>query len=210
MHESTPACSISVAQAAVPGVMVWEICSWHTLGPLIPVDPHYNTWLLWQTESIASWQQHTHFLIASSSRVMRYHKIQIILNWFLRHDTDLIPKKQLQDVMKQRICIINVQSINLPKLYDDITSIWTKISRELFSPPCWIYTFKNLCIFKGKKKAQHCISKGISHKWPVSVWNVHNTSRLQDIVLLLVSFLSKHTLVVLKHGGLLPHCPWIL
>ncbi len=44
VHESIdPSCLVSTVQAAGGGVMVWGIFSWHTLGPLVPIEHHLNT-----------------------------------------------------------------------------------------------------------------------------------------------------------------------
>ncbi len=43
VHESMdPSCLISTVQAAGGGVMVWRILSWHTLGPLVPIEHCLN------------------------------------------------------------------------------------------------------------------------------------------------------------------------
>ncbi len=42
-HESMdPSCLVSTVQAGGGGVMVWGIFSWHTLGPLVPIEHHLN------------------------------------------------------------------------------------------------------------------------------------------------------------------------
>ncbi len=42
-HESMdPSCLVSMVQAAGGGVMVWGIFSWHTLGPLVPIEHRLN------------------------------------------------------------------------------------------------------------------------------------------------------------------------
>ncbi len=42
-HESMdPSCLVSAVQAAGGGVMVWGIFSWHTLGPLVPIEHRLN------------------------------------------------------------------------------------------------------------------------------------------------------------------------
>ncbi len=33
-----PSCLVSTVQASGGGVMVWGIFSWHTLGPLVPIE----------------------------------------------------------------------------------------------------------------------------------------------------------------------------
>ena len=37
-----PSCLVSTVQAGGAGVMVWGICSWHTLGPLVPIEHRLN------------------------------------------------------------------------------------------------------------------------------------------------------------------------
>ncbi len=42
-HESMdPSRLVSTVQAGGGGVMVWGIFSWHTLGPLVPIEHHLN------------------------------------------------------------------------------------------------------------------------------------------------------------------------
>ncbi len=42
-HESMdPSCLVSTVQAGDGGVMVWGIFSWHTLGPLVPIEHRLN------------------------------------------------------------------------------------------------------------------------------------------------------------------------
>ncbi len=42
-HENMdPSCLVSTVQAAGGGVMVWGIFSWHTLGPLVPIEHRLN------------------------------------------------------------------------------------------------------------------------------------------------------------------------
>ncbi len=38
-----PSCLVSTVQAAGGGVMVWGVFSWHTLGPLVPIEHRLNT-----------------------------------------------------------------------------------------------------------------------------------------------------------------------
>ncbi len=43
-HESMdPCCLVSMVQAGGGGVMVWGVFSWHTLGPLAPIEHCLNT-----------------------------------------------------------------------------------------------------------------------------------------------------------------------
>ncbi len=44
VHECMdPFCMVSTVQAAGGGLMVWGIFSWHTLGPLVPIEHCLNT-----------------------------------------------------------------------------------------------------------------------------------------------------------------------
>ncbi len=75
-HESMdPPCLVSTVQAGGGGVMVWGIFSWHTLGPLVPIEYRLNT-----TAYLSIIADHvhpfittvTHFLMATSSRIMHH------------------------------------------------------------------------------------------------------------------------------------------
>ncbi len=76
-HESMdPSCLVSMVQAGVGGVMVWEIFSWHTLGPLVAIEHRLNTTTYL---SIVADHVHpfmttvgTHLLIATSSRITHH------------------------------------------------------------------------------------------------------------------------------------------
>ncbi len=73
-HESMDAsCLVSAVQAGGGGVMVWGIFSWHTFGPLVPMEHRLNTTVYL---SIVADHVHPfmntvyHFLMATSSRIM--------------------------------------------------------------------------------------------------------------------------------------------
>ena len=70
-----PSCLVSTVQAGGGGVMVWGIFSWHTLGPLVPIEHRvYATAYL----SIVADHVHPfmttvyHLLMATSSRITRH------------------------------------------------------------------------------------------------------------------------------------------
>ncbi len=141
-----PSWLVSTVQAA-GGVMVWGIFSWHTLGPLVPIEHCLNTT---DYRSIVADHVHpfmtqcTHLLMTTSSRIMHRHKAQISSDWFLEHDNkftllkwppqspDLNPIKYLWDVVEWEIHIMDVRPTNLQQLRDAIMSIWTNISEECF------------------------------------------------------------------------------
>ncbi len=130
----------------VVGVMVWGIFSWHTLGPLVPIEHPLNA-----TAYLSIVADHVHPFMTtvypSSDDHFQQdnapcHKAQIISDWFLEHENeftllkwpprspDLNPIEHLQDVVEREICIMDVQLVNLQQLCDVIMSIWTKISEE--------------------------------------------------------------------------------
>ncbi len=142
-------CPFSMVQAGGGGgVMVWRIYSWHTLGPLVPIEHRLNA-----TTYLSIVADHVHPFMTtvypSSDGYFQQdnapcHKAQIISDWFLEHDNeftllkwppqspDLNPIEHLCDVVEREICIVDVQPTNLQKLRDAIMSIWTKISEDCF------------------------------------------------------------------------------
>ncbi len=70
-----PSCLVSTVQAGGGGVMVWGIFSWHTLGPLLPIEHRLNTTAYL---SIVADRVHPfmttvyHLLMATSSRIMHH------------------------------------------------------------------------------------------------------------------------------------------
>ncbi len=148
-HESMdPSCLVSTVQAGGGDVMVWGIFSWHTLGPLVPIEHRLNA-----TAYLSIVADNVHPFMTtvypSSDGYFQQdnaprHKAQIISDWFLEHDNeftllkwplqspDLNPIEHLWDVVEREIHIMDVQPTNLQQLRDAIMSIWTKISEVCF------------------------------------------------------------------------------
>ncbi len=144
-------CLVSTVQTAAGGIMVWGVFSWHTLGPLVPIEHHLNT-----TVYLSIVAEHVHLFMTTVYHLLMYfqqdnapcHKDQIISDWFLEHDNeftllkwtpqspDLNPIEHLWDVVEREILIMDVQTTvqttNLQQLRDAIMTIWTKISEERF------------------------------------------------------------------------------
>ncbi len=87
-HESMdPSCLVSMVQDGGGGVMVWGIFSWHTLGPLVPIEHRLNA-----TAYLSIVADHVHPFMTtvypSSDGYFQQdnapcHKAQIISDWFL-------------------------------------------------------------------------------------------------------------------------------
>uniref|UniRef100_A0A3B3CGX4 Transposase Tc1-like domain-containing protein n=1 Tax=Oryzias melastigma TaxID=30732 RepID=A0A3B3CGX4_ORYME len=141
-------CLVSIVQTGSGGVMVWGIFSWHTLGPLVPIEQCYDA-----TAYLSIVADHVHPFMSSvfpsSDGYFQQdntpcHKADIISDWLLEHDNeftvfkwppqspDLNPIEHLWDVVEQEIRIMDVQPTNLQQLRDAIMSIWTKLSKECF------------------------------------------------------------------------------
>ncbi len=138
-----PSCLVSTVQADA-GVMVRGIFSWHTLGPLVPIEHRLTT-----TAYLSIVADHIHPFMttvypSSDGYFQQYNapcpKAQIIWVWFLEHDNEFTllkwppqspdpnPIEHLWDVVEWEIRIIDVQPTHLQKLCDAIMSIWSKIS----------------------------------------------------------------------------------
>ncbi len=148
-HESMdPSCLVSTDQAGGGGVMLWGIFSWHTLGPLVPIEHRLNA-----TVYLSIVADHVHPFMTTvypssdgyfQQDIAPCHKAQIISDWFLEHENeftllkwppqspDLNPIEHLWDVVEREIRIMDVQPTNLQQLHVAIMSIWTKISKECF------------------------------------------------------------------------------
>ncbi len=95
-HESMdPSCLVSTVQAGAGGVMVWGIFSWHTLGPLVPIDHCLNA-----TVYLSIVADHVHPFMttvypssdATSSRIMHHvsnHLRLVSWTWQWVHFTQM-------------------------------------------------------------------------------------------------------------------------
>ncbi len=167
-----------MVQAGGGGVIVWGRFSWHTLGPLVPIEHRLNT-----TAYLSIIADHVHPFMTtvylSSDGYFQQdnapcHKAQYISDWFLEHDNDFTllkwppqspdinPIEHLWDVVEREIRIMDVQLTNLPQLRDAIMSIWTKISVEYFQH-----------LVESMPRRIKAVLKVYLIKWPVSVFTVY-------------------------------------
>ncbi len=180
-----PPCLVSTVQAGGGGVMVWGIFSWHTLGPLVPIEHRLNA-----TAYLSIVADHVHPFMttvypssdATSSRIMHhvtklkssqtgFLNITILLKW-PPQSLDLNPIEHLWDVVERKICIMDVQPTNLQQLCDVIMTIWTKISEECFQHLVESMPRRIKAVLKAKG-VQPSTSKVYLIKWPVSVYIYH-------------------------------------
>lgn len=121
------------------GVMVWEMFSWHTLGPLIPINHHLNATAYLST--VADYVHSFMGTIYPSSNDCFWHdkapchKVKVS-NGLYEHVNefgllqqppqlpDLNPIEHLWDVVERGIRSMNVHLTNLQKLCDAIMSTW--------------------------------------------------------------------------------------
>ncbi len=147
--------------------MVWGIFSWHTLGPLVPIEHRLNA-----TDSLSIVVDHVHPFMTtvypSSDGYFQQdnapcYKAQIISDWFLEHDNefnllkwppqspDLNPIEHHWDVVEREILIMDVQPTNLQQLCD---AIMRNVSNTLLN-----LCHKELRHFRWRKGVQPGTSK---------------------------------------------------
>jgi len=111
------------------------MCSWHTLGPLVPIGHRLNATVYL---SIVSDRAHP-FMAPCTHPSDGYfqqdnascHKAGIISNWFLEHD-NVLKWQHLWDVVERELRALYLHPTNFHQLQDAILSIWANISKECF------------------------------------------------------------------------------
>ncbi len=149
-HESMdPSCLVSMVQAG--GVMVWGIYSWHTLGPLVPIEHRLNT-----TTYLSIFADHVHLFMTtvypSSDEYFQQdsapcHKAQIISDWFLEQMASTVTRSQSNRVPlgcggtgdPHHGCAANKSAATVWCYHVNMDqNRW-----GMFPTPCWIYATKN-------------------------------------------------------------------
>ncbi len=113
--------------------MVGGIFSWHTLGPLVPIEHCLNT-----TVYLSIVADHVHHFMTTVNHLLMYfqqdnapcHKAQIISDWFLEHDDEftLLKWPPVTRSQSNRAPLGCDETGDSHQLRDAIMSIWTKIS----------------------------------------------------------------------------------
>ncbi len=145
-HESIDtSCLVPTVQAGGGGVTVWGIFSWHTLGPLVPIEHRLNAtaYLNIVADHVYPlWLQCTHLLMTTSSTIMHgVTKLKSSQTGFLNMTVSSLyqmastvirsqSNRSPLSVVEREIHIMDVHPTNLQQLCDVIMSIWTKISEE--------------------------------------------------------------------------------
>ncbi len=149
----------ALSQRLRTGVMVWGIFSWHTLGPLVPIEHR-----LIATAYLSIVADHIHPFITtvypSSDNFFQwdnasYHKAQIISDWFLEHDNEFTLLKKTSTVTRSQSnraplgcggtgdlhhgCVADKSAATAWCYHDNMDqNLW-----GMFPTPCWIYAMKN-------------------------------------------------------------------
>ncbi len=113
---------VSTVQAGGGGVMVCGIFSWHTLGPLVPIEHYLNT-----TAYLSIVTDHVHpFMTSVYPSSDGYSRI-------IHHVTKLKSSQTgflnitMGSLYSMLTLLMDVQPTNLQQVRDAIKSIWTKI-----------------------------------------------------------------------------------
>ncbi len=143
-HESMdPSWLVSTVQAGGGGLMVWGIFSWHTLGPLVPIEHHLNSYSL---PEYCCWPCHAfmttvypsadgYFQQDNAPSQSLNHLRLVSWTWQWVHFTQMASTVTRSQSNRAPLGCggtgdshHDVQPTNLQQLRDAIMSIWTKIS----------------------------------------------------------------------------------
>ncbi len=151
-----PSCFFSMVQAGGVGVMVWGIFSWHTFGPLVPIEHHLNatsTWVLLLNTFIPLWLQCTHLLMTTSSRIMSQssnHLRLVYWTWQWVHFTQMTSTVTRSQFNRASLgCGGTGDSHHGCAADKSAATAWcyhVNMNKNLwgmFPTPCWIYATKN-------------------------------------------------------------------
>ncbi len=153
-----PSCLVSMVQAGGGGVMMWGIFSWHTLGPLVPIEHSLNP-----TAYLSIVDDHVHPFMttvypssdATSSRIMHHvRKLKSSQTGFL----NITMSSLYSNGLHSHQISINRASLGCGGTRDShhgcsadksAATVWcyhVNMDHNLwgmFPTPCWIYAMKN-------------------------------------------------------------------
>lgn len=138
-HEITDrSCLVSTVQAAAGGVMMWDVFSWHKLGPLpidqLPTSIPQPSWVLLVSLSHPFMTTVDHLMAGSSRKTLHVAKIELIQlvfwTWYWDQCTQMA--SAVTRSQSNRAAIMDVLLTNLQELHDAVMSIRTKMSAEYF------------------------------------------------------------------------------
>ncbi len=134
-HESMdPSCLVSTVQAGGGGgVMVWGIFSWHTLGPLVPIEHRLNAtaYLSIVADHVHPFMTTVYLLMATSSRIMHHvTKLKSSQTGFLNTVVGKVHRSSTW--VKVQIRIIKYYSIKSKSTAFSILLEWKYKSTQFF------------------------------------------------------------------------------
>ncbi len=148
-HESMdPSCLVSTVQAA-GGVMLWGILSWHTLGPLVPIEHR-----LYTTVYLSIVADHVHpFMItvypssdATSSRIMHHvsnHLRLVSWTWQWVHFTQMASTVTRSQSNRAALGCGGTRDSHHGCAADKSAATAWCYHDNMFPIPFWIYATKN-------------------------------------------------------------------
>ncbi len=166
-HESKdPFFLVSTVQAAGGGVMVWGIFSWHTLGPLVPIEHCLNAtaYLSIVADHVHPFMTtvYSHLLMVTSSSIMHVTKLKSSQTGFLNMTMSSLYSNGLHSHQ------ISIQYSTFGMWWNGRFTSWMRSwqicsncvmlscqydqnLRGMFPTPCWIYATKNQSSSEGKR-----------------------------------------------------------
>ncbi len=138
-----PSCLVSTVQAVGGGVMVWGIFSWHTFGPLVPIEHCLivTAYLSIVAEHVRPFMSTVYpssddYFQQDNAPSQRSNHLRLVSwTWQWVHFTQMASTVTRSQSNRAPLACGGTgdsHHANLQQLRDAIMSIWTKISEECF------------------------------------------------------------------------------